>query len=319
MGVPAIDVIIVSLFMQDNESVPEQTSRVTAVRSYTWQRAVIAIVITALIAGTGGYLLGTRANQNASQSTQRVSLNNSQNTSMQPTSYEPSKPAIEGERWVLKRKSGQGSTDILTFSSGRSSYYSPSIVRWRDLLLYVSEGGLYSHDVNSGETKLLFTIQQAGDSFANDGKIFFSEIIQGTLFFYVHMPGDNFSGVGHTYAFSLPPKENPKIVIDFPGAVKKIKGRYWVVRRDGSDVCGSRVTYALLDMVTKKGTLIAITNDGCQEGDRMVDVDRDNRMIVAGNTGSDNTPLEYGGHFGNYTDIKAIPLANPSLTVVPGF
>jgi hypothetical protein len=74
IALPTIDVIIVSLFMQDNESIPEQTSRVTAVNSSNWHRKAIAIGIIALAAGTSGYLLGIRTNQNASQSTQRVSF-----------------------------------------------------------------------------------------------------------------------------------------------------------------------------------------------------------------------------------------------------
>lgn len=41
---------------QDNESISEQTSRVTTVNSSNWRRTVIVIVITAIIAGTGGYL-----------------------------------------------------------------------------------------------------------------------------------------------------------------------------------------------------------------------------------------------------------------------
>jgi hypothetical protein len=49
--------------MQDGESRPEQTSRVTAVNSYNWRRSAITIVITALIAGTSGYWLGTKTSQ----------------------------------------------------------------------------------------------------------------------------------------------------------------------------------------------------------------------------------------------------------------
>jgi hypothetical protein len=70
----AIDVIIVSLFMQDDKSIPEQTSRVTAVNSSNWRRTAITIGIIALIAGTSGYLLGIRTNKNTSQSTQRFSF-----------------------------------------------------------------------------------------------------------------------------------------------------------------------------------------------------------------------------------------------------
>ena len=49
--------------MQDNESIPEQTSRVTAVNSSNWHRTVIAIVITALVTGASGYILGVRNKQ----------------------------------------------------------------------------------------------------------------------------------------------------------------------------------------------------------------------------------------------------------------
>jgi hypothetical protein len=63
--------------MQDAESIPEQTSRVTAVNSSNWRRTAIAVVITALVTGTSGYLLGIRTNQNTSQSTQQVSFRSS--------------------------------------------------------------------------------------------------------------------------------------------------------------------------------------------------------------------------------------------------
>lgn len=55
--------------MQDDESRPEQTNRVT-VNFPNWRRTAVAVVITALITGTSGYLVGTKTNQNASQSTQ---------------------------------------------------------------------------------------------------------------------------------------------------------------------------------------------------------------------------------------------------------
>src|SRR5207248_9518020 len=84
------DVIIVSRFMQDNESRPEQTSRVTAVNSSTWRRTAIAIVITALITGTGGYLLGIKTNQNAPQTTQRVSFQPLPTITAQPFISAPS-------------------------------------------------------------------------------------------------------------------------------------------------------------------------------------------------------------------------------------
>jgi hypothetical protein len=63
IGLPAIDVIIVLLFMQDDDSIPDQTSRVTALNSSNWRRTVIAIVITAIIAGASGYLLGAISKQ----------------------------------------------------------------------------------------------------------------------------------------------------------------------------------------------------------------------------------------------------------------
>jgi hypothetical protein len=91
MGLPAIDVIMVSLFMQDGESRPEQTSRVTAVNSsYNWRRTAIAIVVTATVTGASGYLLGIRTNQNIPQSTQRVTFQPSPTIAIQPSVSTPS-------------------------------------------------------------------------------------------------------------------------------------------------------------------------------------------------------------------------------------
>jgi hypothetical protein len=50
-------VIIVSLFMQDDESRPEQRTGATGVNSSNWRRTAIVIVITAVFAGAGRYLL----------------------------------------------------------------------------------------------------------------------------------------------------------------------------------------------------------------------------------------------------------------------
>lgn len=83
--------------MQDNESIPEKTSSVTAVNSSNW-RSVVAIVITALIAGTSGYLLGTRTNQNASQTTQIVPLLPSPTVRAQSTVSSPS-PVPSTTNW----------------------------------------------------------------------------------------------------------------------------------------------------------------------------------------------------------------------------
>jgi hypothetical protein len=76
--------------MQDDESIPEQTSSVTAVNSSNWRRTAIAIVITAFVAGTSGYLLGIRTNQNVSQSTQIVSFQPSPTITAQSTASTPS-------------------------------------------------------------------------------------------------------------------------------------------------------------------------------------------------------------------------------------
>jgi hypothetical protein len=82
---------MVSLFMQDGESRPEQTSRVTAVNSsYNWRRTAIAIVVTATVTGASGYLLGIRTNQNIPQSTQRVTFQPSPTIAIQPSVSTPS-------------------------------------------------------------------------------------------------------------------------------------------------------------------------------------------------------------------------------------
>jgi hypothetical protein len=82
--------------MQDAKSIPEQTNRGTAGKSSTWRRTVIAIVITALIAGTSGYLLGIRTNQNPPQRIQKVSFQPSPYqtaiTQVSPTIAQPSNP-----------------------------------------------------------------------------------------------------------------------------------------------------------------------------------------------------------------------------------
>jgi hypothetical protein len=60
--------------MQDVESTTEQPSHVEAVNSSNWRSIVIAVVITALVTGTAGYLLGITINQNVSQKSQIVSV-----------------------------------------------------------------------------------------------------------------------------------------------------------------------------------------------------------------------------------------------------
>jgi hypothetical protein len=81
---------------QDDESIPEQTSRGTAVNSSNWRRTIIVIVITAIIAGTSDYLLGIRTDQNASQSAQGVSFQPSPIITAQSSVAAPSLSAEAG-------------------------------------------------------------------------------------------------------------------------------------------------------------------------------------------------------------------------------
>jgi hypothetical protein len=79
--------------MQDDKSRPEQTSRVTAVNSSNWRRTVIAIVITALVAGAGGYLLGIRNKQSVPPSQSSPSPQATMITQISATIIQPSNPS----------------------------------------------------------------------------------------------------------------------------------------------------------------------------------------------------------------------------------
>jgi hypothetical protein len=71
--------------MQNIESPPEHTSHVSAVNSSNWRAKVVTIVITALIAGMGGYLLGIKTNQTAPRNSQRVSFDPSPAPTKKPS------------------------------------------------------------------------------------------------------------------------------------------------------------------------------------------------------------------------------------------
>jgi hypothetical protein len=71
--------------MQSDALLPEQTKSVTESNSVTWSRLAIVIVITAVIAGISGYILGARTNQNAHLDTQRVSFQPSLIITAQPS------------------------------------------------------------------------------------------------------------------------------------------------------------------------------------------------------------------------------------------
>jgi len=58
--------------MQPDEPVPEQSRYVTPVNSSNWKRAAIVLATTALLAGTGGYLVGT--NRSTSQYAEKALL-----------------------------------------------------------------------------------------------------------------------------------------------------------------------------------------------------------------------------------------------------
>jgi hypothetical protein len=60
--------------MQNNDSGPDQARPPTSVNAYSWQRTAIVVVVTALIAGASGYLLGLRTAQNSSQGNREISL-----------------------------------------------------------------------------------------------------------------------------------------------------------------------------------------------------------------------------------------------------
>jgi hypothetical protein len=83
--VSVVDERIVSRIMQNNESVPDHAHPSTAVNSSSSQRIAIAVVITALIFGAGGYLLGQRTVQNPSQGNQVISVQPSPSLSAEPS------------------------------------------------------------------------------------------------------------------------------------------------------------------------------------------------------------------------------------------
>jgi hypothetical protein len=81
-----------------SEPHPAQQKSTTSFKSLKPLAIIVAVLLIALIAGTSGYLLGLRTNQNTSQSTQRVFLQPSPTTTLQfsiPTpSLSPTQPMV---------------------------------------------------------------------------------------------------------------------------------------------------------------------------------------------------------------------------------
>jgi hypothetical protein len=98
--------------MQGAESIPEQTSHVTTVNSPNWRSITIAIVITVIVAGTSGYVLGIRTNQNPSKSAQRVSFPPSPTITAQPSMSTPSPTTQAVAVWLEMPSEVQAGTTV---------------------------------------------------------------------------------------------------------------------------------------------------------------------------------------------------------------
>lgn len=205
-------------------------------------------------------------------------------------------PLPSPKKFVLKRKSKTEWEKLASFSLDLDK----SIIRWNNLLFYNPGSKIFSHNLNTGTTNLLF--EETNDSrYISD-----FQIIDDTLFFSV----GGYLLEGATFALDLPPKEKPKQISENPNAkIIKRQGRYWLISGEG-DACWMFQNYSLLEPKTKKVTHIATSDIGCYDGEQYLDIfDKRDRMVFAGFKKDRENPDSES----QYLYLLAVPINNPKV------
>ncbi len=215
------------------------------------------------------------------------------------------------KQWVLEKNTNGIIETITSFCNGCEGI---NIKQWQDWIFYVNNESTFAYrkiqiigyNLSIGTSKVIYDLKDYENDFSRGWPEIVSDlkVINNTLFFSL----SGYLGGGKTYWIDLPPKNNPKPLTQH-GEIKYWRNQYWIINGYG-DACWSFTEYSLLNIESKKVNQIATSKTGCQDGEEYVDINRQNRMILAGHI------MNTEGEFSDdviYTYILGIPLSDPSI------
>jgi hypothetical protein len=217
------------------------------------------------------------------------------------------------KQWMLKKKTANGSEVVITFPP-----YMSHIAQYKDLLLYElqntevnpSTAQLMSYNLKTGQTKAIYDESKSKDFINGRGLLSVSDIraIDNTVFFSI----GGYMSDGALFWFDPPSYTVHKLGSVHNGHIEFWKNRYWVLGGEG-DGCAGYVSYATLDPVTKKMTPVTEVADSCEGGEKLLGLDKRDRLIIAyaDNVGNVDPPDEYGTTVFRY--VTAVSVNNPSI------
>lgn len=221
-----------------------------------------------------------------------------------PVSNSPTTEVAENHTSVSKNvylmaKEGAEWSEIAKFEGLTSK----TIAKYKNLLFYADKVGaevmIYSLRLDTGIKDKFFTIEN-DHLYINDIRIIGNEIYFST---------GGYMAIGGLYWAPLEPLGKPKLLADARNSkITNFAGHDWLLSGEG-DGCGGFTDYNLLDFKTKKITKIATSKSGCAEGDEMIDIDKNERMILAYHKNTSEN--EYGDL--RYTSVVAVSINNPQL------
>lgn len=218
-----------------------------------------------------------------------------------PVSY--AQPSVTPQKHLkLQTKSADTWEDIYDFQLSDD----PALIRTGNYLVYGTQG--YG---SAAELRVIdLTTGKISTPFHDDNEMLYIgllRIIDGTLFFGT----GGYMQSGGTYWMSLPPTGKPvKMLTSANSRIVEEWGHTWITSGEG-DGCGGGGSHYLFDSKAKTAVHIADSAYGCMEGEELMGVDKEDRILVATHRQPTELSNDEFGDFAEYTEIKTAPLSDP--------
>jgi hypothetical protein len=215
-------------------------------------------------------------------------------------------PASENiiKKWVLHKIAGASDSAILTIYPGH-------IAQWKDWLFYVSPGDqmqILGYNLTTDKTVTILDQNNDEAGLKDTYDVSKIQVIGNTLYYSL----GGYLKSGAIYWMNLPPTGKViKLVDGRNQSIEYWHDKYWIIGGEG-DACWGITDYSLFDVTSKKVTFITTSTSGCTDGEEMVDVDKHERMLMAGhNNVGFQTETQY--YENTYDYVLAIPLNTPEV------
>lgn len=229
------------------------------------------------------------------------------------TTIVPTGQVAAGKRLQLVNTTTRRSATLLSLCIDCEGNNLKQIKLWRNWLVYSGYENekiyIKAFDLLTKKEQLIFTpeveVFTKNNLDANEVTDF--QIIDDTLYFSL----GGYLRSGGILWVRLPPVTKPQLLTKSRNAeLVNWKGKTWLVGGEG-DACWSKTGFSLVDLSTKKATEIATSIKGCAAGEKLIDLDKRNRVIMAYHTAGEDNGDDNNGV---YQYIKAVSLANPTIT-----